>query len=524
MITRLPPFDNALQTKRLCQIGLAFSYLISVTLVACGIAYYVLSSNAQETEFPYGKGRDSWYCDGGGCASDDPPSTNFMCYEWHPTYPLGYLANGRKEVILLIFNTCLTVVTECLGYIHATSLRWALYHEQRLFQNSNLRLFTSARKSRPNSWYVNAIWGLLLTVGYSCSSQAMLSPPTGDATGFNSMAILILGCSLLILCFLATWSMFGANGKQIITWSSDPLNTTLALLHTTWSRPQLESPTAPRRRQPSIQSIQTRYRWLLAYLWGLVPVIFIIAGSLIYFNHGRMDWTFLNATNSGIHVFLTRTRLLTASHTSFQWSIMPALDILLLAGLQILYTLALHTVEQLVNLRRDEAVWRRASRLDEKYGLVVGQDSFTAAFTSWQTLVLLILKPLSHWLFGLSIVVSVLRSIHFRPLPLLILGFLAICLAAFATFLAFQAPKGTQPATYGNLRMLAGMVDDWGEDAGAKLYWGDKGKLIGDERGVRLAGTSACLSGVSRIRVDGVAYLGLGVLQDEVKSPSSQSL
>ncbi|KAF2493624.1 hypothetical protein BU16DRAFT_490357, partial [Lophium mytilinum] len=117
--SKLPQFDIALGTRRLCFIGLAFSYLLSLGLIIGG----------------------SWLLGTKGGESDDPI--------WITIDALN--SSAVIETLTLIFNASVTVITECLGYIHATSLRWALYHEGRLHHNSNIRLLTSSRNSTPNA-------------------------------------------------------------------------------------------------------------------------------------------------------------------------------------------------------------------------------------------------------------------------------------------------------------------------------------------------------------------------------------
>ena len=65
---------------------------------------------------------------------------------------LGAVAKGRSktfhlnsvalELIPLAINVVVLLITECLGYIHSTSPRWALFDEGKLEFNTNLRLLT----------------------------------------------------------------------------------------------------------------------------------------------------------------------------------------------------------------------------------------------------------------------------------------------------------------------------------------------------------------------------------------------
>jgi hypothetical protein len=505
----LPPYDKAVGTRKRCLLGLSLSYALSVTLIICGIMSYFFAAKARNKaiairlSYPVPEGEDASY----GIIDE--------AEMYYPTIMVGQLSTGPKEIIILAFNAIVTVVTECLGYIHSVSLRWALYHENKLDHNSNLRLFTSARHSPPNSWYANVTWALFLTVSYSCASQVLLnginSEDDGNTVGFNSLAILLLGVCLFTLSLLTTWTLSPPYGHQIVSWNSDPLNTTLALLHSTWTRSDSGPASIPVMKQLPIRKLHLSTYFILAYLWFLVPIICTGGAVLIYANRENgIDWAFVNSDEDMAYIDVIPPAAGVLTYPNF-WQAGPAIQIFFVAAIQLLYTLALHTVEQLVNLHRDEASWRAASKLDTEHGgAVVGRESTKAAFTAWQTVVLSILKPVSHWLFGLSFVVEPIRRITIHPMPLFALAGIAIVLAVFATILMFHRPKGPQPATYGDLRMLADLVDDWGDGAGGQLYWGDKGRGIEGGSAVRFAGTSSHVQAVEKIQIDGQSYTGIG--------------
>lgn len=185
------PFDKALGTRKWCIIGLGFCYVLSITLICTGSAFWNLSGY---DVYPI------WYC-----------------YGLRPKivyYGVSGLPKSSVEIWLLAFNLLVTLATECVGYIHTTSLRWALYHENRLRHNSNLRLFTSSKHSMPNRWYVNAFWLLLISVSYSCASQLVIFssftggtynvfvPYTGRVDSkdvvVSSLSLITLGCCLCV--------------------------------------------------------------------------------------------------------------------------------------------------------------------------------------------------------------------------------------------------------------------------------------------------------------------------------------
>ncbi|KAF2790657.1 hypothetical protein K505DRAFT_327449 [Melanomma pulvis-pyrius CBS 109.77] len=500
----LPPFDEALSTRKRCQRGLVLSYLLSITLIICGIVSYVYVNRARNRAEAY---RLNYPTD-----REDAVSGPVLDAEiFYPTLIVGKLSTGPKEVVTLAFNTIVTMVTECLGYVHSVSLRWALYHESRLHHNSSLRLFTSSRNSPPNSCYANVIWALLLTLCYSCASQILLTVDNQDDTlGFNSLAILLLGACLFMLSLLTTWTLLPPYGQQILSWNSDPLNTTLALLHETWSKPDTRPASIPIIKQPSIRTMHPRTRLILAYLCLLVPIICTGGAVLIYANRENgTDWAFINSNQDMAFISVVPASAGVLTQPVF-WQAGPAIQIFFLAAIQVLYTLALHTVEQLVNLHRDEASWRAASKLDSQHGAVVGRESTKAAFTAWQTVSLSIVKPVSHWLFGLSFVVEPSRRVTIHPMPLFALAGIDVLLASFAIVLMYHRPRGAQPATYGDLKMLAEFVDDWGDGAGGRLFWGDKGEDHDEGGSVRRAGTSSSVQLVNGIGMDGASYKGIG--------------
>jgi hypothetical protein len=116
------------------------------------------------------------------------------------------------EPISFSVNLVLTQCLESLGYIHATSLRWALFKEERLKFNTNLRLFTSSRRPGPNKWYINAISAALQILSYAATSMIfMVNSFPGDPFAYiNPVALFALGLGLLG----QLRSQFGACAQQ----------------------------------------------------------------------------------------------------------------------------------------------------------------------------------------------------------------------------------------------------------------------------------------------------------------------
>lgn len=82
-----------------------------------------------------------------------------------------------KEIIPLAINIVITGLTESLGLIHATSLKWALFYEDRIEFNANPRLLSFSRQSWANPRLTNAIYPLALAMCYASSSGIEITIP-----------------------------------------------------------------------------------------------------------------------------------------------------------------------------------------------------------------------------------------------------------------------------------------------------------------------------------------------------------
>jgi hypothetical protein len=81
-----------------------------------------------------------------------------------------------------------TLLTECLGLIHATTLRQSMQLKGTFTFNSNLRLFTTSRRSVPTSWICNILCAIFLISSYSSISLVFLSElsqPMVDSNDFS---------------------------------------------------------------------------------------------------------------------------------------------------------------------------------------------------------------------------------------------------------------------------------------------------------------------------------------------------
>jgi hypothetical protein len=154
-------------------------------------------------------------------------------------------------------------------------------------------------------------------------------------------------------------------------------------------------------------------------------------------------------------------------------------SIFLIAFFQAGLTLALHCAELIVNLSRDEGIFRMAitpKGTDPRY------NSILAAFTSWQTITLFAFKAAVHWLFGLSINNDFKLGVNMYPPQIFYFTAFAFMVAIFATYVSLRRPAGMLPATFGHLQTMADLIDEW-ED---RMFWGHK-----DNGYPNYAGTSA---------------------------------
>jgi len=181
-------------------------------------------------------------------------------------------------------------------------------------------------------------------------------------------------------------------------------------------------------------------------------------------------------------------------------------------AIQASMTLGLHLAELLVNLYRDEEIWRMAGPLSSTRqsfsttgkGAPMGSSSFRMAFTSIPTLILLGFKSITHFFFGRSITIQLATEadvlsaggayFDFSPTPTFIFAGCSLTLGIFVTCLAHKSRTGPQPVTWGHLQTLQDLIDDWTIESDGRLWWGDKGDMVieGYEQGqpLRKAGTS----------------------------------
>jgi hypothetical protein len=291
-----------------------------------------------------------------------------------------------------------------------------------------------------NSWYTNILSAACLILSYAAASQVwILSANNPNYTVFdplpggsskqetmvlNSIALAALGIGILGQALISTWCML-RNSKQILTWSSNPLNTTLACLHSVLTpRPgrcmlavhsaHLPSvPSKPLHRQLSASKADRSVWYILLFIWFLFPLTVFWGSAILRSEEPKLDLSLVPPSNFNPKVNNDVDMSPFSYHDDV--SLNPPVatqliySLLIVAAIQVLQTLGLHSVELLANLSRDESTWRCANagiqpRLNEtSAGVYIRSSSFKTAITSWQTMVLFALKPIIHWLFGICI-------------------------------------------------------------------------------------------------------------------------
>lgn len=369
----------------------------------------------------------------------------------------------------------------------------------------------------------------------------------GDPYAYiNPHALLALCLALLGQVAIAIWCL-RSTALSVPTWSSNPLNTTLAVLHFHLQRrtsrcilsvdqSNLNSvPSLPRDRQrcllkatPAIVRI-LRFIWILAALAAIWAIsILLVSRADIWTNGDGASWQFsfdwyVNKGTDGASdlndISLSMDDLYnTGASTQL---VLGVLFVFVVQGLQ---SMGLHCTELLVNMWRDEGAWRAAyvedhegcMRMKKKHGGARLKTGFiSSAISSGPYIFLFVMKALLHWLLGQSISPSIyitppddganlitfptnvtdlsgfaFQNVTFDMLysRLIVYTLGAITFGIFATTLARWRPNGPQPVTWGHLQTLADLIDDWTVDEDGDLWWGDKGS---NHEGIRHAGTSA---------------------------------
>ena len=507
-------YDTAHFTRNVCLIGLMLSWLIGTGALIAAIYAWVWWRSVPYRLVPY----------------FIPTSV-----EWF---------RAATALINLLFQ----LLNDCLGLLHTTSLRWALQREGRLDFNTNLRLISNAHQSAANSWLANLFVTACVILSYSSVSSIFFkqSPASderviGESSGYfynemvvNPVALLVLAISILGQAAIVTW---GQYITRIPTWSSNPFDTVKASLHegslqrvkgrcmlSVEQTSESSLPAFPRTQQCPQYRAHRQVRRVVRLVWSLVPLGMIFSGVMygllawppkkaIFLGAPGTNWSLLPVGDDNSQVEqkikelvmpLSRQGQDMVAYSKAYWRLFsPSIEImwqegkanrfaaafyclLLSSAFQGILTLALHCIELLINLSRDEATWRATS---SREGSPANYNSIIAACTSWETICLFLFKAAINWLNGTSFSLwssgrrdNVGIQVLLRPIQIFYLTLCTAILALIATFICFRRPEGPQPATYGHLQTLADLIDEWSPH----MYWGHK--AVGN---VCHAGTSA---------------------------------
>ena len=422
--------------------------------------------------------------------------------------PRFIIPHAAKEVLPLGINVIVTLLNESMGYIHTTTLRWSLQYENRLTFNSNLRLLSSSTRYRSNKWYSNVTFLFCIILSYATTSliflgwnpalkktfasDSIVSYPV-DLIEVSGVALIFFGIGLLGQAGLATWALATI---EVPTWTSNPLDTVYACTDETnpnqlirrkdrcmKSVHQLKEdsyPCRPMAKQRPSCTAHSEVKWVLALLWLLVPLGGLWGGSIYTMivkgnKNGVLgkSWNFIplftgTLSNSCSAARCTEgTSVLNVGWTAQSGMLGSIGSIFLIAAFQAGVTLSLHCAELLVNLSRDEGIFRMSitsKGTDPRY------NSILAAFSSWQTITLFAFKAAVHWLFGLSINNDFILGVNMYPPQIFYFTAFALMVAVFATYVSLRCPNGPLPATFGHLQTLADLIDDWDD----RMFWGHK--------------------------------------------------
>jgi len=545
----LPPVDIHSSTKMQCLFAIFFGIASSLACVICGIAFYYAAKN-------------EWCTNYGEDPSNPPSTTQYFC----SGFVVYHIPKGVSgEAISFVVNMVLTQCLEGLAYVHSISLRWALLQENRLKFNTNIRLFTSSRHSQSNSWYANAVSAAFLILCYAATSVLFLPHMSSGnhtvmlylGTYINVVALWALGIALSGQTLLAIWCYYN-NLLHIPSWSSNPLNTTVTMLRQQLvqrragrcmlSVQTLDSserrPIFPRTSQPSQWQIIPSVRKVAVFAWILVGLALIWFIALVIVTRLNMTgqinflawdghngntssynkWHFILSWNSAENPSLVQV---SDFYNAIYFGLNPGgnvaatmiAGILIIFALQGLQTLGLHCAELIVNISRDEDVWRglNAESHSHRNRHVLSTPAYPEALMTWKYSMLFVFKSALHWLLGQSAQPSFDYSFvqggndeggdgFFFTMNYSRLFVYVICAMAFASFITFLAvtkPKGPQPATYGHIQTIADVIDDWTMDENGCFWWGDKG----DKDEIRHAGMSSRKRDLGRISMD-ILYAG----------------
>lgn len=460
----LPAYDKGLMTRNTCIGGLVFSWLVSIACIT--LAHWTFQSG------------QLFRTESGGYTHNGQGERVF------------FLSTVNQELVKLAVNVCISFCTDCLGYIHSASTRWALWREGRLLYNSNPRLLVSTRRCSSSRWSSNLVSAFLLMICYASSGQLFLPSRGAEQSGFvlNGIAVSALGIGILGQAIISTLCIWDSR-KLIPTWSSNSLNTALTCLH--HGMRSVDGRCMLSVHQTDCASVPSKPQHHQASAWRAIPSVRLITRSLWAFFALTVLW----AIAIGSNPYFRKT---SSTNLPLYSNSVPVLELnlcalLITTSLQTFLTLSLHLIELLVNLSRDEHIWRLATSKSGTQRSFGPLGSLKSAVCSWQTVLLFTLKSLAYWLFGLA-VNSDGQNVYMSWAGILLLLAGIGVVVAFGSFLAWTQRSGPQPSTFGHLQTMVNMIDEWFEE-GKNVWWGDKGVAkstgLGGHQTFRHAGTAA---------------------------------
>ena len=441
---------------------------------------------------------------------------------------LIFLRNSwEKELLCLGLNLMVTACTEAIGFVHGIALRSALASQKCLHFNTNLRLLSASRGVfNPNGTPCNLVMAILLIVSYSSSLLVTLSVDLNSSSGVENagfaicvseVPLIVLGVTLLLQAIIA---LLSARSADILTWSSSPFDITAALVHHAQIVPEQgrcmrsvgdlgQGPMAPSPKQPSAWRAHSGVRKVVMTLWLLAVICIVWGLAIVYLSdrsisHAVKSWSFFPQPQSHLVAYSIPIE----GGVYWYWLLYYAN----MAAIQGPLTLALHCSELVVNVIRDEKVWRKATTVK---GATTSSHPLALVFGSTLNVGLLLSKPLlrkSHrfaasfflclitiidWMLGLAISLAgtaesgYLKAIAVSMWPFQVGTFdrgqsspsltvfgvqilnysgLLLIFSLTLTVIVLYRPKGPQPAAYGHVQTLANLIDEWSPT----MWWGHK--------------------------------------------------
>ncbi|KAK0653116.1 hypothetical protein B0T16DRAFT_455428 [Cercophora newfieldiana] len=509
-----PVLDRGLWTRDLCIVGLILAWGASIACMATAI--YIIASGALPIP-PWLLNRQAHVGPVGlGWVSAEQP--------YMVDHRLYGVSEGAMIAIPLLLQIAIASISLCLDSIHSTTLRWALWREGRLHHNTNIRLFTFARSSGPNAWPANIVSSLGLALAYSGASMATFPvtvigvlerkgqgrgsislntdiDPGPDRYGisFNSWGLLGLGIGLLLQSTICTWCLVHDANKRIVgTWNSNPLATARACQALLDRDSGSGSPghrqnltlSVSTPKQPSMRTLAPPTRTITNWIWAVFAIqsLFTIAVSIVAKTQDRATIDIVRKYDDDV-TFFSIWKFYGQVVVIYNWNSksrrLEWAGLLIQSAFLSILLFALHLADVLAGLARDEAIWRRAATT----GASPDSNALLDGLRSWPTCVVFVFKAIVPWIFSFG--VACITRLFLTISPLLTVAVLFLILACCAEWIIRAQPRGPQPSTYGDVRALAMLIDDWGDEGDGTIFWGEKGLYEWVEGvPVRLAGTA----------------------------------